>query len=94
MTIVTHYQSHPVAVNDIYPLGPNDELYASITTTDGSQPFVMGDKWPVKSAFGVVRASELFAEECTCDERPNVLGDLCPACQAYQQALYGDELPY
>lgn len=81
------YKSHPVTVESVYPVGPDNELRATVKAVDGA-PFVGGDKWPVPSPWAIAPLSELQPAECTCES-----GELCPACRESLAELYQDEIP-
>lgn len=54
--IVASYQGHTVEIESVYECG--GVKLASVRALAG-EPFVAGLKWPVRSAYGVVRVSEL-----------------------------------
>jgi len=87
MTILT-YKSHPVTVESVYPVGPDNELRATVKAVEGA-PFVGGDKWPIPSPWTIAPLSELQPAKCTC--KPD--GDLCPACRESLAELYASEIP-
>ena len=55
--ITARYDGIPVEVQDVFRSG--GAILAVVKTLDGSQPFVGGDKWPVKQDFDTVLAAEL-----------------------------------
>ena len=87
MTSIT-YKSHPVEVVEMYTTPGGTHVV--VKALEG-QPFVGGNKWPVRTEWAFCMAEDLHLTECTCS--PNAV-EVCPACRAYLRDLYPDELPY
>lgn len=70
--IVATYQDHEVEIIDTFRSG--SALIAVVHALDGSEPFVGGDKWPVKTDWANVLACNL--ENVQVVEAPE--NDYCP----------------
>lgn len=69
MSILAQYQNMIVEVLDVYTNGAGVK-WASVEAQDG-EPFIGGDKWPVRGRFGTVRVCDLSkAQE---PSKPNLL---------------------
>ena len=57
MSILAQYQNIIVEVQDIYTDGAGVK-WASVEAQDG-QPFIGGDKWPIRTRFATIKVEEL-----------------------------------
>ena len=87
MSILAQYQNLIVEVLDVYTDGAGVK-WASVEAQDG-QPFVAGDKWPVRTRFGSVKVCEL-SENSQPAEKKNLL-DLALS-QAKEQWYSGESV--
>lgn len=55
--IVAQYGDVIVQVLDTYRMGGCE--YASVEALAGKTPFVAGDRWPIRSKYGIVETAEL-----------------------------------
>ena len=69
MSILAQYQNMIVEVLDVYTDGAGVKL-ASVKAQDG-QPFIGGDKWPIRTKFATVKVAEL--SKVSEPSKPNLL---------------------
>lgn len=78
---------HEVFIRDTYPVGP--AMVCTVQALVG-EPFVGGDKWPVRTNIAIFPLSEVIFEECSC-----VLPEqTCSVCRSCSTVPSGTDFPF